>query len=159
MTSKQPWDSRFRKWERGFDRRPDSDPKLTFWRVLGISLAVVIVVWSLGFIDKWWDYTPKVMSAERSATQYALIVKNWNGLYVEAEGACSSFKEGDMVTTEIHVVIYRRIVVEYNNRMIVIYEAGLVGPAGYPKEIPKEIGMTGDWCSVPVALDALRGEQ
>lgn len=31
---------------------------------------------------------------------------------------------------------YRGIVVDYNRRQKNIFEAGLVGPSGYPKEVP-----------------------
>lgn len=134
------------------------------WFVVAlVFLAVLIGFWGFGFAMKWWGAATEVVSPANVQEQHRMVLRDWEGLYASAENACIVQTEADENSPTFvekpetaYAANFRRIVADYNGRMANIFEAQIAGPPGYPEEIPRSLGSDGDWCSVPIALDALR---
>lgn len=166
MSRRNGWES----WEERGDRYYDDlerNPFKTFVKWFFGFVAVVIVlgiIFSIvGFASNWWQKGVEIVSPPNVEKQYTRIIDNWEGLYASAENACLAIKESDEDSPTFvespeaaYAATFRRIVIDYNRRMANLFEAGIVGPPGYPDEIPRSLGANDDWCEVPLALDDLK---
>jgi len=105
------------------------------------------------------------ISAENLREQYGYITKNWEALIQTADTACaaqgSSTDESGPVLVEgaglAYASTYRTAVSKYNARQDDVFEAGFVGPPGYPKEIPNYVsGADPDFCGISSQLFDLK---
>lgn len=159
---RSPWDGRLGEWVHDFDRRPYRTGWKWFWGILGTALLVGIVFTVVGFANSWWQKGVEIISPVNVEKQFTRVIDNWESLYAAAENAClakSSMSENSPTFVEspeqAYAATFRKIVVDYNRRQANLFEAGVVGPPGYPSEIPRSLGSDGEWCAVPAALDRL----
>lgn len=147
----------------------DKDDNIRTGRVvfalIGAILAVGVLGSLIGLASGWWNAGVQVVSASNVKEQYAQAINEWESLKTSAFNACSAqsaetdensptFVEGPELA---YAATYRRSVVEYNSRMKNIFEAKLVGPSGYPREVPRlDVGPTTDWCSVSEELASIK---
>lgn len=125
-------------------------------------ILFVVGIWFLGVGLRWWGAAQNVVSPANVTEQHRMVIRDWEGLYSAANNACTivaNHSENSPTFVEdpasAYAGTFQRIRADYNRRMDNIFEAGIVGPPGYPREVPASLGADGDWCSVPVALDAL----
>jgi hypothetical protein len=112
----------------------------------------------------------RVISAQNLRTQYKYITRDWNSLITTADTACAAQAEGEKDDADPTLVegpalayasTYRTVWAKYNARMADVFEAGFVGPPGYPKHIPNFDEVTGpnpDFCAVSTHLLELKAE-
>lgn len=157
------WEDRGNRLYKELEHRPYRTGWKWFWGILGTVILLAIVFSVVGFASNWWKKGVDVVSPKNVEKQYVRVIDNWEALYASAENACiaiSSSNENSPTFVEspeaAYAATFRRIVVDYNRRQANLFEAGLVGPPGYPKEVPRSLGADGDWCSVPVQLDSLQ---
>jgi hypothetical protein len=105
------------------------------------------------------------ISAENLRDQYKFVTNNWEALIQTADNACaaqgSTTSDSGPVLVEgaglAYASTYRTVVAKYNARQDDIFEAGFVGPPGYPKEIPNYVsGQDPDFCGISTNLIDLK---
>lgn len=136
----------------------------------GVAALVVLaaVFGVIGWFGGWFGKAADVAGPENVERQYTQVIQDWEALKVAADNACAASntprEAGDPIMVEdpafAYAATYRRVVQDYNRRQKNIFEAGLVGPAGYPSEVPnlaeaKEPNP--QWCKVSAKLDQLQG--
>ena len=109
-----------------------------------VALVILAVaIGALGWVFNWFGKGADIIGPQNVEEQYTQVIQDWESLKTAAENACAASsgprEKGDPVMVEdpafAYGATYRRIVVDYNRRQKNIWEAGLVGPAGYPKEV------------------------
>lgn len=115
-----------------------------------------------GYVQKGAE----VISADNLEEQHDRVIRDWRGLTVAADNACAAQGEQDRdedspVLIEgpalAYAATYRKIWAEYNARTENIFEAGFVGPIGYPKNVPNyATGPNPDFCEVSAQLATLK---
>lgn len=137
----------------------------TFWIVVGVVIVISIVFGVIGFIGDWGREGKRIVSPTNVKAQHTAIIEDWETAITSSRNACSvgkpSKEEGDPVLVEdpalAYAATYRRIVVDYNRRQKNLFESKLVGPPGYPREIPRlDNGPETDWCEVAAQIESLR---
>jgi hypothetical protein len=158
------WDERATR----FEKRPIHTGVIWWlWGLLLISVAAVIIT-VVGFAGNWGQKAVSVVSPENVEKQYSVVIKKWESLTTAADNACMAgagvdggpnapvFVESPAVA---YAGVYRNIRTAYNSAQANVFEAGLVGPSGYPKSIPnfpEATGATPDFCSISTQLAALK---
>lgn len=134
--------------------------------LVGVALAASLTGCSVagGYVEKG----KKVVGADNMEDQYNRVITDYNSLQTSADNACAAQgdekkDDSDPVLVEgpalAYAATYRKIWVDYNTRMNNIFEAGLVGPPGYPRRIPNfTAGTKTDFCSVSDKLVELKLE-
>jgi len=164
---RESWDDRSYRYEREFEERPYRTGWKWFWRifwtfiVLGVLTGIVGLI--LNLTGAWANKAAEVVAPPNVEKQFTRVIDNWEALYASAENACiaqSNTDENSPTFVEspeaAYAATFRKIVIDYNRRQANIFEAGFVGPPGYPKEVPRSLGADGEWCDVPAQLDALQ---
>lgn len=137
------------------------------WSALGIFVVIGIIFAIIGFFGGWGQKALDTVSAQHVSEQYGEVIRNWNGLTTAADNACSAAQaetDSDSPTFveapgQAYIATYRNLRTEYNSAWQNIFDAKLVGPAGYPHEVPnypEATGVTPDFCSVSTKLAALQ---
>lgn len=157
-----------RNWEdrlEEFEARPKRTALKWFF---GIVLVLGVVGITLGIFNwsgAWANKAAEIVAPPNVEKQYTRVIDNWEALYASAENACIAQSQTDedsptfVETPEAaYAATFRRIVIDYNRRQANIFEAGFVGPPGYPKEIPRSLGANDEWCEVSTQLDNLQNE-
>ena len=110
------------------------------------------------------------LSADNVEKIFDLIITDYNALIQTADTAClvQNQKETDsnspvMVenVATAYISTYRNLFTEYNAAQADLFKAELLGPPGYPKEIPnweEARGATPDFCQVSSYLADLKDE-
>ena len=136
------------------------------WVILALLIIAALVV--VGFLNNWGQKAIDVVSPKNVEKQYDLVIRDWEGLYASAENAClagspDAQDDGRGPTLvespeQAYAATFRRIVAFYNEKQANLFKAKIVGPPGYPKEVPRSLGAgESEWCvEVPAALDALK---
>lgn len=152
------WEDRYDE----FERRPKRTALKWIVGIGGVLIVVGIGIGILNWAGAWANKAAEVVAPPNVEKQYTRVIDNWEALYASAENACiakSSTDENSPTFVEspeaAYAATFRKIVIDYNRRQANIFEAGFVGPPGYPKEVPRSLGADGDWCGVPAQLDAL----
>lgn len=109
--------------------------------VIGVLILVAIV---LSFVLGWIGKAAEVAGPENVSTQYHQVIQDWNAMEAAAGNYCSAknSKPGpnspELVEDPAfaYAAQYRHITVDYNERQNNIFEAGVVGPSGYPRQAP-----------------------
>lgn len=163
---RESWEDRGDRYYNEFEARPYRTGWKWFWGILGTVILLSIIFGVLNFAGVWANKGVEIVSPKNVEKQYARVIDNWEALYASAENACIAIRETDEDSPtfvenpeQAYAATFRRIVVDYNRRQANLFEAGIVGPPGYPKEVPRSLGASGDWCNVPAQLDALQGEE
>lgn len=135
---------------------------------LGIAFKVFlgILVLSLlggviGWIGGWFGEAKRVTSPANVTNQYATVIGDWQALITESQNACSAVRAAHSADDPTFVedpalayeARYRSTRADYNRRMQNIFEAGLVGPHGYPRTVPNL--SENNWCTVADGLLAV----
>jgi hypothetical protein len=140
-------------------------------RVVTAVASAMLVITALsgcsvagGYVEKG----KKVIGADNMEDQYHRVITDYNSLQTSADNACaaqggSEKSDDDPTLVEgpglAYAATYRKIWVDYNSRMNNIFEAGYVGPPGYPRRIPNfTAGSKTDFCSVSDKLVQLKIE-
>ena len=158
------WDDRADR----FEKKPVSTGLR--WAFVGIGILVLfaVIFGVLGFAGGWANKAAKVAGPANVEKQYDQVITNWESLTSAADNACMAV--GSVTTTEnsptfvespamAYVATYRSIRVDYNAAQADMFKAKVVGPAGYPSEIPNFVeatGQTPDFCSVGTQLAELK---
>lgn len=136
---------------------------------IGLGLVAVLAVGgtAVGLAGKWGDRAVEVVSPANVTKQYDLVTSSWETLVSSADNACSVSKTvaGDGSPTfvedpaQAYKATFRANVADYNARQANVFEAGLVGPRGYPKHVSTTLGSgDADFCDISAQLTAMRGE-
>jgi hypothetical protein len=138
--------------------------------IMWLGLLALCTVVALAFLAAitWGEKAASVVSPENVEKQYSVVIKSFESLTTAADTACMAgtgvdggpnspvFVESPAVA---YAGTYRNIRTTYNSAQANVFEAGLVGPSGYPKYIPnfpESIGATPDFCSISMKLVALK---
>jgi hypothetical protein len=136
-----------------------------FWTVVGVVVVISLVFGVIGFFGGWFSEGKRIVSPTNVKAQHTAIIENWETAITSSRNACSvgnpDKEEGDPTLVEdpalAYAATYRRVVVDYNRRQKNLFESRLVGPSGYPREIPRlDNGPETDWCEVAAQLESLR---
>lgn len=154
--------------------KTDSDGEVTGFR-WGLIVALAIVVFIvLGIVnaacDLAGDYgneAKRVVGVENVKDQTNAVITSWESLIATADNACEAQTQASNPDNPTLVedpafaykATYRKIVVEYNQRQKNLFKAKVVGPPGYPKNVPDldTVGPDADWCQVSADLQAIHG--
>lgn len=130
--------------------------------VVGVIVAIGVVTTVVGFGLGWFGKAASVVGPQNVSQQYNCVITEWESLQTAANNACSAQHStagnNSPVMVEdpafAYAATFRKIVVAYNARQKDIFQAKLVGPAGYPSEVPKGLdkGPDTNWCDVAAAL-------
>lgn len=131
------------------------------WAGLGAAALAAVLLGIAGWGFGWFGKGVEVVSAGNVSEQHRAVIEDWEALQASARNACSaSTKVGEGSPTFVedpalaYAATYRRLVVDYNRRQQNNFEAGIVGPAGYPKTVPAlDQGPNTDWCAVADRLE------
>ncbi|RLP73657.1 hypothetical protein D9V32_14090 [Mycetocola tolaasinivorans] len=137
------------------------------WWLLGLVIAVLVVLALLAFGGRWGQKALDTVGPDNVSKQYAVIIENWQSLSVTADNAClaQSAASGAGSPTLVespalaYAATYRNVAARYNAAFADVFKAGLVGPPGYPREIPsypEAVGASPDFCAVSSNLAMLR---
>ena len=134
------WDDRADRFER--------HPLATSVR-WGLGVLAVVAVLALAYIPLhfalgWFSAATKVAGPENVQAQYHGVIQDWNALEAAAGNYCAAkdapeSPNGPSLVEDpafAYRAQYLHITVYYNTRQNNIFEAGLVGPGGYPKQAP-----------------------
>lgn len=133
--------------------------------IVGVCLLIGIVGGVISWAGSWGSEAKRVVSPANVTEQYQVIISDWQGAQAAADNACtavtSATSANDPVLVEnpatAYAATFRRIVVDYNTRYLNIFQAKLVGPAGYPRPFPEELqphGAKPDWCSISTNMQS-----
>jgi hypothetical protein len=160
------WEGRF---SREADRFTDHPVRTILKWFVGFAVLLLILGQVTGVVrvaGLWGDEAARVVSPANVKEQYSAVIGDWQDLMVAADNVCAAQQatpeEGDPTITESPVVsyqaIYRSVRADYNSHQLDIFEAGKVGPPGYPKSVPVYSdleGPDGDWCKISERLRAI----
>lgn len=139
-----------------------------FWSIIGVIVALSVIFGLIGLGAGWFNKAVETVSPEHVQGQYDLVIRDWNALTTTADNACeaqtqSSADPNNPTLVEspqlAYAATYRNIRQAYNSAWQNIFDAKLVGPAGYPRNIPnytEATGATPNFCSVSTALATLQ---
>lgn len=131
-------------------------------KILAIIVALGIVFSIIGWFGGWFNEAKRVTSPNNVRNQYATVIGDWQALISEAQNACSAVRaarsDDDPTFVEdpalAYEAKYRSTRNDYNRRQQNIFEAGLVGPRGYPRTVPNFPSDT-SWCDIADQLIAI----
>lgn len=144
-----------RNWETEFESKPArSTFKVGAWVVGAVVVLGAIVVVG-NFALGWFSTAAKVAGPENVTEQYHAVIEDWNAMQAAAGNYCSAqnTEQGPNSPSLVedpafaYAATYRHITVDYNERQNNIFEAGVVGPGGYPKTAPTLEEMTARVCT------------
>jgi hypothetical protein len=148
------WEGRM---DREADRFTDHPARTTFkWVavIAGICVALAIIIGTIGWIGGWFSTAANVAGPGNVTTQYHAVIEDYNALQAAAGNYCQAkdTPQGPNSPSLIedpafaYAAQYRHITVDYNERQNNIFEAGVVGPSGYPKQAPSLDAMSQQVC-------------
>ena len=149
-------------------KRPIRTSTKWFFIVLAVFIVLAIIFSVIGYANNWGRKAAEVLGPDNVQAQFAVVIENWEALTVTSDNAClvGSGKAGDsnsplLVESPVlaYAATYRNVRAEYNAAFADIFKAGVVGPPGYPREIPnyeEAIGATPDFCTVSASLAELK---
>jgi hypothetical protein len=137
---------------------------------VGVAVVVGVTLTVVGFAGGWGSKAVAIVSPANVEKQYSVVIESWNALSKAADNACmaqgatSTENSPTMVEspTLAYASTYRNIQARYNSATANVFKAGLVGPAGYPDNVPTFPELTGpnpDFCAVSVKLMDLRAAE
>lgn len=131
-----------------------------------LLIAVAGVVFGLfRFVGGWGKTASDVVSGPNVKAQHTAVIEDWESLKASANNACTAQgavqAENSPTMVEdpafAYAATYRGIVADYNRRQDNLFEAKIVGPAGYPTDVPSlDLGPETDWCSVATTLGGIK---
>ncbi|KXO92929.1 Uncharacterised protein (plasmid) [Tsukamurella tyrosinosolvens] len=141
----------------------DDEPSFGKAIIIGIGVFVAaallfgVISWSAG----WFGKAGEVTGADNVEKQHTQVIETFNSVQAAANNACAAGKAskeaGDPVMLERPEVAYgatvRSQVADYNRRQANIFESKLVGPAGYPRELPTPAADE-NWCGYAAKVTA-----
>ncbi len=142
--------------------------KLRLVALVGVAVLAATTLSGCGLFNSWVDKGVEIVGPENVQEQFDTIITDWEALTVTADNACivGSGKAQDddsptLVESPVlaYAATYRNVRAEYNAAWDDIFKAGVVGPPGYPREIPnypEAIGAEPDFCAVSAQLAALK---
>lgn len=157
------WDERYDR----FEKRPVRTGVRWALILLGLLLVTGIVVTIVGFANNWGQKAVKVVSPANVEKQYGVIIDNWEALTASADNAClaqsgETSEDGPLLIESpemAYAATYRSVRADYNAAWANVFDAGLVGPPGYPKSIPNwTSGADPDFCTISTNLVLLQDE-
>lgn len=149
--------------------RPSS--RLAFGRTTAAFFGVAAVLLAVGVLagcsvaSGYVQKGAEVISADNLEEQHDRVIRDWRALTTAADNACaaqSADPDGTLVESPslAYAATYREVWASYNARTENIFEAGFVGPPGYPKDIPNYVtGPDPDFCDVSAELAELKAQQ
>ena len=158
------WDDRADR----FEKKPVSTGVRWGLIAVGVVVLFAVILGALSFGGAWAKKGADVVGPANVEKQYDQVITNWESLTSAADNACMAV--GSVTTTEnsptfvespamAYVATYRSIRVDYNAAQADLFKAKVVGPSGYPSEIPNFVeatGQTPDFCSVGTQLAELK---
>ncbi|QNE48597.1 hypothetical protein F1C58_16180 (plasmid) [Glaciihabitans sp. INWT7] len=161
------WDERADR----FEKKPVATGVRWAFIALGLGVVAAIIFGVLGFAGAWTSKSASIVSPANVEKQYGVVIKNWEALTAAADTACQVAAPQPASSDQPLIVespslayasVYRNIWVKYNAAQANVFDAGLVGPPGYPKEIPRykeASGPSPDFCAISDKLAALKAAQ
>lgn len=145
--------------------RYDNEPSIgkVFAIGIGLLIALLVLFGAISWTAGWFSKAGEVTGANNVEKQHTQIIETFNSVQAAANNACAAGKAtkeaGDPVMIERPDVAYgatvRSQVVDYNRRQANIFEAKLVGPSGYPRELPTPAANE-DWCGYAAKVAELK---
>ncbi|QIG58736.1 hypothetical protein SEA_DATBOI_72 [Gordonia phage DatBoi] len=130
------------------------------------AAGLLPLVIGCGIIGGYADKAGQVAGADNVEMQHTQIHERFSALQDAANNACAAGQTnagngGPLLVEDpalAYAATYFNIRTDYNRRMANIFEARIVAPSGYPKEIPAfvEAKRGGDWCAVADKIAELR---
>lgn len=150
-------------------RLADHPRRFILGSLFKLFLAVVLLgllIGGVGWLAGWWGAAKDVTGPANVANQYYQVRQDWQGMITASQNACGAQQAvksaGDPVLVEdptlAYASTYRNIRTDFNRRQNDIFEAGKVGPGGYPKTVkifPEELKTPIEWCSIATKLEAI----
>lgn len=162
------WDRRGERAERDFEDRP---LRTLFKWVLGavailavLGLVVGAIFGITNWVGSWGNKAADVVGPQNVEKQYNVIIDNWESLTKAADNACAAQASAGSTDTLLvespafaYASTYRTVRAKYNQAFANVFDAGLVGPPGYPREIPNwTSGENPNFCTVSTQLAELK---
>lgn len=118
-----------------------------------------------GVINSWVGKGTEMVSAPHVTEMHELVITHYNALIASSENACNAVTvagNGRSATlvedpAMAYAATYRAITADYSSALENVFEAGLVGPPGFPSASQVKSVATDDWCAVAPKLRSLRG--
>lgn len=139
--------------------------RLVFGTV-GVLIVLLIGVAGCNYAVSWGDKAAEVVSPENVEIQYTQVIEKFEALQDAANNACTASTvakaDGNPLLIEdpaqAYAATYRNIRTDYNRRQANLFEAKVVGPSVYPKQIPAfaDAKPGGDWCAVADQIAELK---
>lgn len=147
MTNEDRWEERANRWADRFTNHP------VLWSALAI-IGVVLFIGVVGWAGGWINAAKEVVSPANVKEQYARVIEDYKAMEVAASNACGAedskgSRQGPTFLEDpafAYKAQYRHITVDYNRRQNNIFEAGVVGPSGYPRNAPTLEEMQAEVC-------------
>lgn len=129
-------------------------PVRTGLLIAGSAFALLVILAVLGFALGWVNKAAQVAGPENVSSQYHYVIEDYNALEAAAGNYCAaknskpSANSPELVEDPAfaYAAQYRHITVDYDERQNNIFEAGVVGPSGYPRNAPTLDEMTRQVC-------------
>jgi uncharacterized membrane protein YbhN (UPF0104 family) len=125
-----------------------------------VGLAVVIVI--VSFACSWINTGAEIVGPTNVKAQHRAIIGDYEGMVSAAENACdaeSAAKRSQDDPTfvedpgQAYAGSFRRLREDYQRRQKNLFEAKIVGPSGYPTNVPLRGGQS--WCKYANTLTNL----
>ncbi|QNL30526.1 membrane protein [Gordonia phage SpeedDemon] len=130
------------------------------------AAGLLPLVIGCGIIGGYANKAGEVVGVENVETQHTQIIERFSALQDAANNACAAGQTnagngGPLLVEDpalAYAATYFNIRTDYNRRMANIFEAKIVAPSGYPKEIPAfpQAKAGGDWCAVAEKIAELQ---
>lgn len=136
-----------------------------------ITIAILVVVGGVifgivGLLGGWFQGTKHIVSFQNTSQQYTVVKGDWESMISAAQNACNAQNAAQNSNSPTLVedpafaykATFFKIRNDYNRRMTNFFEAGLVGPRGYPKVIPSYPAFDNpkaSWCRVATGMQQI----
>lgn len=148
------WDERFEREGGRFENRPLRTGFKWLIGIVVLSLAISAIFGVASWVSSWGGEAKRIASPTNVREQYTEVIGDYKAMEQAAINACdavaSKGASSDPSLIEkpdfAYRATYRRIAVDFNRRQNNLFEAGIVGPHGYPKDAPSLAEMQARVC-------------
>ena len=128
-------------------------------RIIAALVGLAILISVISFACSWANEGARIVGPTNVKAQHAAIIGDWEGMISAAQNACNAESaakrsQDDPTFVEDPAAAYAasfyRIREDYQRRQKNLFEAKIVGPSGYPTNIPLQGNQ--DWCDYAQTL-------
>ncbi|QDF15434.1 hypothetical protein SEA_MOLLYMUR_74 [Gordonia phage Mollymur] len=147
------------------NRSEPSIGKILFATV-GVMILLLLGVGACNLAVGYGNKAAEVVGVDNVETQHTQVIERFSALQDAANNACAAGQAtagngGPLLVEDpalAYAATYFNIRTDYNRRMANLFEAKIVAPSGYPKQIPAfpEAKTGGNWCTVAEKIAELQ---